>query len=217
LKQDKQMKNKILGLGWLVAGAMGVMMIASGFQATGVKAGVVDMQRILSESAAGKKVRDDMSVQVDLRQGLLQFVNTNKVVSAEQADKLKTLTLKPGATQADKDEVERIKTAIRNATKKFNDLLVKASLTDSEKIEYNTMNEQRRNADTMLGQWNQEFSGDLNTLQDEMLAGVLKKAREAVQAVGKKDAYTMIFPTTVAVYASNDITDAAIKAVDEAK
>jgi Skp family chaperone for outer membrane proteins len=217
LKQDKQMKNKILGLGWLVAGAMGVMMIASGFQATGVKAGVVDMQRILSESAAGKKVRDDMSVQVDLRQGLLQFVNTNKVVSAEQADKLKTLTLKPGATQADKDEVERIKTAIRNATKKFNDLLVKASLTDSEKIEYNTMNEQRRNADTMLGQWNQEFSGDLNTLQDEMLAGVLKKAREAVQAVGKKDAYTMIFPTSVAVYASNDITDAAIKAVDEAK
>ncbi len=211
------MKNKILGLGWLVAAAMGVTMVASGFQATGVKAGVVDMQRILSESAAGKKVRDDMSVQVDLRQGLLQFVNTNKVISAEQADKLKTLTLKPGATQADKDEVERIKTAIRNSSKKFNDLLVKASLTDAEKVEYNTMNEQRRNADNLLGQWNQEFSGDLNTMQDEMLAGVLKKAREAVQAVGKKDAYTMIFPTTVAVYASNDITDAAIKAVDEAK
>jgi len=211
------MNNKFQGLGWLVAGAMGVMMFASGFQATGVKAGVVDMQRILSESAAGKKVRDDMSVQVDLRQGLLQFVNTNKVISTDQADKLKTLTLKPGATQADKDEVERIKTAVRNSSKKFNDLLVKASLTDAEKIEYNTMNEQRRNADNMLGQWNQEFSADLNTLQDEMLAGVLKKAREAVQAVGKKDAYTMIYPTTVAVYASNDITDTAIKAVDEAK
>ncbi|MFM9872039.1 MAG: OmpH family outer membrane protein [Fimbriimonadaceae bacterium] len=210
------MKNKILGLGWLVAAAMGVMMIASGFQPADMKAGVVDMQRILSESAAGKKVRDDMSVQVDLRQGLLQFVNTNKVLTADQAEKLKTLTLKPGATQADKDEVEKIKTAIRADSKKFNDLMVKASLTDTEKVEFNTMNERRRNADTLLGQWNQEFSGDLNTLQDEMLATVLKKAREAVQGVGKKDGYSLIFPTTVAVYAANDITDAAIKAVDAA-
>jgi Skp family chaperone for outer membrane proteins len=216
MKQDEKMKNKILGLGWLVAAAMGVMMIASGFQPADMKAGVVDMQRILSESAAGKKVRDDMSVQVDLRQGLLQFVNTNKVLTADQADKLKTLTLKPGATQADKDEVEKIKTAIRADSKKFNDLMVKASLTDSEKVEFNTMNERRRNADTLLGQWNQEFSADLNTLQDEMLANVLKKAREAVQGVGKKDGYSLIFPTTVAVYAANDITDAAIKAVDAA-
>lgn len=210
------MKNKILGLGWLVAAAMGVMMIASGFQPADVKAGVVDMQRILSESAAGKKVRDDMSVQVDLRQGLLQFVNTNKVLTSDQADKLKTLTLKPGATQADKDEVEKIKTAIRAESKKFNDLMVKASLTDTEKVEFNTMNERRRNADNLLSQWNQEFSSDLNTLQDEMLAGVLKKAREAVQGVGKKEGYSLIFPTTVAVYAANDITDAAIKAVDAA-
>lgn len=209
------MKN-LSGLGWLVAGALAVTMFASGFQAGAQKTGVVDMQKILSESKSGKKVRDDMSVQVNLRQGLLEFINTNKVVTKDQADKLKELTLKASPTQADKDELERIKTAIRNETKKYENLFVKASLTDAERTEFNQLNERKRDAETLLGNWNNEFSQDLNVMQDEMLANVLKKARDAVQSVGKKEGYTVVFPTTVAIYASNDLTDAAIKAVDEA-
>ena len=209
------MKN-FSGLGWLVAGALAVTMLASGFQAGTQKTAVVDMQKILSESKAGKKVRDDMSVQVNLRQGMLEFINTNKVVTDEQAAKLKELTLKAAPTQADKDEIERIKTAIRTESKKFNDLMMKPSLTDAERAEFNQLNERRRASDALLGTWNNEFSQDLNVMQDDMLAGVLKKARDAVQAVGKKEGYTLIFPTTVAIYASNDITDTAIKAVDEA-
>lgn len=209
------MKN-FKGLGWLVAGVLALTMLASGFQAGAQKTGVVDMQKILSESKAGKKVRDDMSVQVNLRQGLLEFINTNKVVTKDQADKMKELTLKATPTQADKDELERIKTAVRNESKKFNDLMVKPSLTDTERAEFNQLNERRRDADALLGSWNNEFSQDLSGMQDEMLAGVLKKARDAVQAVGKKEGYTVIYPTTVAIYASNDLTDAAIKAVDEA-
>ena len=207
--------KKFSGLGWLVAGMMAVTLMASGFQNGAQKMGVVDMQKILSESKAGKKVRDDMTVQVNLRQGLLEFINTNKVVTRDQADKLKTLTLKANATQADKDELERIKTAVRNETKKFEGLFVKASLTDSERAEFNQLNERKREAEALLGVWNNEFSQDLNVMQDEMLANVLTKARDAVQAVGKKEGYTVVFPTTVAIYASNDLTDAAIKAVDE--
>jgi len=211
------MNKRISALGWIMAGALGITMVASGFQATGVKIGIVDMQRILADSAAGKKMRDDMSTQVNLRQGLLEFVNTNKVLTADQAGKLKDLTLKPGATQADKDALEKLKSDIRAEAKKFNDLMVKPTLTDTERTAFNDLNSRRQASDTLLNQWNQEFSNDLTNIQDEMIGNVLKKAREAVQAMGKKDGYSVVFPNTVAIYGANDLTDQAIKAVDEAK
>lgn len=194
---------------------MAITMFASGFQAGQNKMAVVDMQRILSDSKAGKKVRDDMTVQVNLRQGLLEFVNLNKVITPEQATKLESLTLKESPSQADKDELEKLKAEIRNESKKFESLMQKPSLSDAERAEFNKLADLRRSSDALLNDWNQKFSQQLTNMQDDMLANVLKKARDAAQAVGKKDGYTVIFPTTVAVYASNDITDAAIKAVDE--
>lgn len=209
------MNQKLSGLGWLVAGVIAMTMLASGFQTGQTKMAVVDMQRILSESKAGKKVRDDMSIQVNLRQGLLEFVNLNKVVTPEQANKLETLTLKDNPTQADKDELESLKATIRSESKKFESLMQKPSLSDTERAEFNKLADLRRGSDALLNDWNQKFSQQLSNMQDDMLAAVLKKARDAVQGVGKKDGYTVVFPTTVAVYASNDVTDAAIKAVDE--
>lgn len=211
------MKKRISVLGWVVAGALGITMLASGFQAGTTKIGVVDMQRILADSAAGKKMRDDMSTQVNLRQGLLEFVNTNKVLTNDQAARLKDLTLKAGATQADKDALEKLKSDIRAEAKKFNDLMVKPTLTDTERTSFNELNSRRQASDGLLTQWNQEFSNDLTNLQDEMIGNVLKKARDTIQAMGKKDGYSVVFPTTVAIYGANDLTDAAIKAVDEAK
>jgi len=211
------MNKRISVLGWVVAGALGITMLASGFQAGATKIGVVDMQRILADSAAGKKMRDDMSTQVNLRQGLLEFVNTNKVLTNDQAARLKDLTLKAGATQADKDALEKLKSDIRAEAKKFNDLMVKPTLTDTERTSFNELNSRRQASDGLLTQWNQEFSNDLTNLQDEMIGNVLKKARDTIQAMGKKDGYSVVFPTTVAIYGANDLTDAAIKAVDEAK
>jgi Skp family chaperone for outer membrane proteins len=208
------MKRDLMKIGAAVVATAVLTFAISGFQANGSKMAVVDMQRILGESKAGKKIQDDMNIQINLRQGLLEFVNTNKIVTDEQAAKLKDLTLKANATQADKDELERIKTAVRAESKKFNDLMVKQTLTDAERTQFQTLNDRRRASDALLSKWNDEFSQDLSTMRDDMLSNVLKKARDAVQDVGKKEGYTLIFPTTVAVYAANDITDAAIKAVD---
>ncbi|ARU42126.1 hypothetical protein CCB80_13640 [Armatimonadetes bacterium Uphvl-Ar1] len=209
------MNNKLNKLGWVAAGALAVTMMFSGFQANGSKMATVDMQRILDESRAGKKVFDDLTNEVNLRQGLLEFLNTNKIVTADQANQLRTLTLKPAATQADKDAAEKLKSDIRAENKKFNDLMVKATLTDAERASFNEMNSRRQNTDNLLQQWSNEFSQDITNMREDKLASVLQKSRAAVTAVGKKEGYTIIFPTTVAVYAANDITDAAIKAVDE--
>lgn len=210
------MTNKLNHLGFVAAGALAVTMMFSGFQANGSKMATVDMQRILDESRAGKKVFDELSNDVQSRQGLLEFINTNKVITRDQATKLRTLTLKPGATQADKDEAEKVKAAVRAEAKRFNDLMVKATLTDAERTSFNEMNARRRDSDEILQAWSNEFSEEITNLRESKLASVLEKSRTAVSNVGKKDGYSVIFPTTVAVYAANDITDAAIKAVDEA-
>ncbi len=211
------MKKNFSVIGWVVAGVLGATMLASGFQNAGTKIGIVDMQRILAESAAGKKMRDDMTTQVNLRQGLLEFVNTNKVLTQEQADQLKDLTLKTPSTQADRDALDRLKATIRAEKKKFDDLMVKPTLTEAERTEFEQLSRRRDNTDGLLNRWNNEFSQDLSEMQDLMLGEVLKKARDQVQALAKKEGYSVVFPNTVAIYGANDLTEEAIKAVDAAK
>lgn len=211
------MKKNFSLIGWVVAGVLGATMLASGFQAAGTKIGIVDMQRILAESAVGKKMRDDMTTQVNLRQGLLEFLNTNKVLTQEQADQLKELTLKTPSTQADKDALDKLKATIRAEKKKFDDLMVKPTLTEAERTEFEQLSRRRDNTDGLLNRWNSEFSQDLSEMQDTMLGEVLKKARDQVQALAKKEGYSVVFPNTVAIYGANDLTDEAIKAVDAAK
>jgi Skp family chaperone for outer membrane proteins len=203
--------------GWLVAGALVLGMAVSGFQPAQAKFGTVDMQKILSDSATGKKIRDDMQTEFNLRQGLLEFVDTHKVLSMDQAGKLRDLTLKANPTDAEKSELQKVKDAIIADGKQYNALMVKQNITEAERTQLSEFNNRRNNIQQLLQQWNQEFSQELSELQDQKIDDVLRKARDQVQALGKKDGYSVVFPSNVAVYGANDLTDAAIKAVDAAR
>jgi Skp family chaperone for outer membrane proteins len=61
--------------------------------------------------------------------------------------------------------------------------------------------------DNMLGTSMQQRA---NAKQQE----VLDKARAAVQKVGKRDGFTMVFENQVAVYGATDLTNEALKTMD---
>lgn len=200
--------------GWLVAAVLGTLLLTGGFQNTGTKIGVVDMNRVLQDSNSGKKAREDVQTQFNLRQGLLEFVNTQKVLTVDQANRLKELTLKPNPTEGDRQALEQLKASIQADARRFNDLMVKPNPTETDRQALTEFNQRRNNSDAILRAWNEEFSNDLTNLQDDMFASVLTRARQAVLDHGRREGFSVVFPSNVAIYGANDVTEAIVKAVD---
>lgn len=200
--------------GWLVAAFLGTLLLTGGFQNTGTKIGVVDMNRVLQDSNSGKKAREDVQTQFNLRQGLLEFVNTQKVLTVDQANRLKELTLKPNPTEGDRQALEQLKASIQADARRFNDLMVKPNPTETDRQALTEFNQRRNNSDAILRAWNEEFSNDLTNLQDDMFASVLTRARQAVLDHGRREGFSVVFPSNVAIYGANDVTEAIVKAVD---
>ena len=197
----------------VIVGAV-ALFAATGLQTGAAKFGVVDMQRMLAESASGKAVQGQLQTELNTRQGVLEFINTNRVLTMDQATKLRDLSVKPVPTEADKTELDKLKDAIKAESKTFNDLMMKSNPTDTERAKITELQGRKQAMDAILQQWHQEMMDELNAIEAVKMGELGKKAKDVIQALGKKDGYSVVFPSNVAVYSANDITDAAIKALD---
>lgn len=209
------MKTNIVShAGWLIAAALGTLMLAGGFQDGAAKFGVVDMSKIMNDSADGKKLKDELQTQFNVRQGLLEFIAANPTITPEQATKLRDLSIKPNATAADKAEIENIKKQVVADTKRFESLGQKATLSEAERADLEDLGARRRNAGNLVSRWQQEFSQEISNVETDRQGALVDKVKVAVNSVAKKQGYTVVFQSNVAVYGANDLTAEAIKAVD---
>lgn len=204
-------------LGWVVAGVFAAVAVVSGFQGAVDKQGTVDLNRVIRDSKMGKENEKTLSNALTVRKDLLTFLDTYRVVTTEQAQKLRDLTLKPTATEADKTEVQTLKKAIIASDAKRNELTQKTSLTEQERLQLQDYNNRLETAKGIAAQWNEDFQKELDGLEADVRNKTVTAAKDTVQAVGKAQGYSIVFESTVAPYSANDITDASIKALDEKK
>jgi Skp family chaperone for outer membrane proteins len=202
-------------LGWLAAAALAGVLVFSGFQSAQEKSAVVDMNRVIADSKLGKKNRADFDTMVVSREELLKYLDANRLATQEQAGKLRAFALKGAPlTEAERREDERIKGEIAAAMKAFGDLNQKQSPTDQERIQLQDFNQRTRTMGLTLNNWNQEFTEELSRKQAENRRTEIEKAREALSAVSKKGAYSVVFEMQVAPFGANDLTADAIKELD---
>ena len=90
-------------LGWLVAVAIVGVAAVTGFQGAAEKMGTVDLNKCIQQSQLGQTNTAQLNAAVNARKGLVDFVRTYKVLTAEQAQKIRDLTLK--ATPTDPEDV----------------------------------------------------------------------------------------------------------------
>ena len=69
----------------------------------------------------------------------------------------------------------------------------------------------------LLQEWQKEFQQELEQLDSKVGQDLEKNVRDAIQEVGKKQGYSVVYASTVAPYAANDITDEVVKAVNKTK
>lgn len=204
-------------LGWVVAAAVVFLGTALGFQDKAEKIGVVDMNRVISDSELGKKNQTTLQTALAARQDLLEFIKTYKVLTTDQANKLRELSLKPVVSEADKAEINRIRKEVIDADTKRNQLLQKSNPTDADRLALQDYNNRAQTMNEVYMRWSEEFQGDLDNLESQIRTDTVAKAKQIVKDVSKSQGYSVVFEASYAPYGANDLTDAGIKALNAAK
>ena len=205
---------RLLQLGWVVAGALGILMVAGGFQSPADKVAVVDIPKMVDQSDFGK---GNQATRLDMRtarEQVLQFIDTNRVLTLEQAQKLRDLGLKTAPTAEEKAQLETVKADIIAANKKWQELSTRASLTPEERT---LIEEYARRSQTMADtekRWFQEFSNEMETWDNKQNVAALEKARAAISVAAKAQGFGLVFEVSVAPYGANDLTAAALQAMN---
>ncbi len=208
---------RFLQLGWVIAAAFIAVSVAGGFQAPTEKIGVVDISKVVEQSDYGKANQDTFSKMKTARESLLEFIDTNRVVTNEQAQRIRDLSLKPNLTKEEQAELERIKADIVASNKRSQELLTKPNMTPEER---SLVEEYARRSQTMndlASRWYREFTADMQAWADKQKLDSIEKARGAIQEVAKEQGYTVVFEVGVAPYGANDLSDATLKALNAKK
>ena len=151
-----------------------------------------------------------------VRSDILNFVRENPCLTNEQANDLLTLSLKENLTAAEKTKLEATKTAVRDAAKQLQTLVTKADKTDQEKELLTDLNGRLQIAQSVLGQWNEVFNNDMDSLGSTLREEAIAQVRAKIGEVAKRQGFTMVFESSVLVYSSTDLTPEVVKAVNAA-
>ncbi|CAN5466392.1 hypothetical protein BH11ARM1_BH11ARM1_01510 [soil metagenome] len=212
------MRNiRFLQLGWVIAAAFIAVTVTGGFQATAVKIGVVDISHVVEASDYGKGNQDTFAKMKAARETLLEFIDTNRVLTNEQAARIKELWLKPTPTKEETAELESKKAEVIAAAKKSTELATKPSMTAEERT---LVEDYARRSQTMADvaqRWFREFTNDMQSWADKQKSDSLAKARAAIQEVAKAEGYTVVLEVGIAPYGANDISDAVLVKMNEKK
>jgi len=209
------MNQKFGQAGWLVAAGLAGVLFGGGFQGGATKEGVVDIVRLGQESKVGQRNSEALRTAFLARNGLMEFAATQLVLTTEQANKLRTLSLKDPITEAEKADLEKLKEEIKASAKNFNDLNQKANPTDADRAMLQDYNNRVQTMRRMLEAWNTEFTEELNRLEGSLRQQTITTAKEVVRDLGKKQGFTIVFESQIAPYGANDLTEAALKALNE--
>lgn len=191
---------------------------AIGFQDATNKLGIVDISKVVEDSDFGKSNQASFNQMKTAREGVLEFMDTYRVLTVEQATRFRDLSIKPTPTAEEKAELDRIKADVIAADRKNKELSVKTTgLTAEDRALIEEYSKRSNNIEMMAGRWLREFTNELQTWADRQKVTSLERARAAVQEVAKAGGFTLVFEVGIAPYGANDLTDAALKAMNAKK
>jgi len=208
---------KFQQIGWVVAGVLAGVMLGSGFQAKSDKFGVVDLGDVFSQSNFAKSQTETLKSMGQVRQDLIQFANTYPVLSQEQAQRFKELSLKPQLTAAEKTELEKIKNDAMAQDKKFKDKQLVPKPTPEDIAYLREMSDRQQAMGKTLDRWSREFSDEFQSVQEKLRSDTLDRVKAAVKEVGSKQGFSIVFSQDAAPYAANSITADALSAMNAKK
>ncbi|MCW5937286.1 MAG: OmpH family outer membrane protein [Fimbriimonadaceae bacterium] len=214
------MKNQTFTLvsGWVTAAVLAGIFLGSGFQSSQEKTAVIDLEKVVFESEEGKLNAQRLDQAVASRQGVLDFMRTHRVATAEQARSFKDLSLKTDIAANEKTQLDRIKGDIQSASRDFDALNQKQDPTEEDRNRLRAYNSQFQSTTALLDEWSNQFQQELQTMRDQMITDSGKRANDILKKIAASEGYTVVLASPrTALYGANDLTEKVTKALDAKK
>src|ERR1700722_2827632 len=120
---------RFLQLGWVLFASTAAIALAGGFQGPTVKLGAVDFAKVIEASDYGKANQDTFTKMKGAREGILQFIDNNRVLTIDQATRIRDLSLKPERTKEEDAKLESLKADVVAQSKKWQALATKSDMS----------------------------------------------------------------------------------------
>jgi len=204
-------------MGWVLAAGIAGMMAGSGFQGKTDKYGVVDLAEVFTASEYAKAQTEALRSLSAQRQDILQFANTYPVFSAEQAQRFRELSVKAQPTAAEKAELDKLKNDVIAQDKRFKDDQLKANPGPEVVARLKEYSDRTQTMIKTLDRWAREFGDELMSQQEKLRSDTLQRVKTAVQEVGQKQGYSIVYVQDIVPYGANNITNDSLKAMNSKK
>ena len=205
---DRSKHSKAALAGWLVAAGLLGIVVGGGFNSAEEKFGVVNLRKVIFDSKLNQEMTDRVEAARLARVSILEFMNTNQVLTEEQATRIRELELKDDRTDEEKTELENVQQAVIAAAKDFDRISEIQAPTEDERLLYQDYTQRRNTTRGLLQAWTEEFERDFAALRDQATQDAIDLAQVAATAVASKEGYTTVFSATAVIYAANDLTEA---------
>ena len=163
-----------------------------------------------SRAKAKNMVEDEKNLKND-REVVMSFLQQFPIIKKEEAEKFKNLSIKPVKTDAEKTELEKLKTAAADTVKKFKELELKSSPTQDELKQLDEYRNRKNEMDDYLQGLFKTFQAELVAIHDKNQSIIYEAFRAGVNEIGKKQAFTLVLDKNIAPFGANDITDDVTK------
>jgi Skp family chaperone for outer membrane proteins len=203
---NTQTGNKTGLAGWLIAAVLAGTMLGSGFQDNKEKFGVVDLRKVIVESKIKKETEDKVEAARKARIAVLTFIRDHRVITEEQATRIRTLELKDVKTDAEQTELANIRTAVENAGKEYERLNGLPNPTEPERQQLMSLSRTFQNSAEILAQYQNDFENEFGMARENASQEAIDRASQAAAVVAKSKGFTVLFSSSAVVYAANDIT-----------
>lgn len=201
--------------GWLAAGLLLITLMASGFQSAQEKVASVDITEVLQKSKLGRESNEKLRSAYQQRSDVITFIMDNPVLTAEQAQTLRNLSLKENVTAQEKQQLEAVKVEIRTAANQRASLASKAGRTAEEDALLNSLNQRVQTAGVVMEQFQQQFSEDMDRIESDLRNEAIGRVKTTTRDIARRNGFTQVFEAQVMIFAANDLTEQVIRAVDQ--
>ena len=206
---DRSKHSRAALAGWLVAAGLLGTVVGTGFQSADEKFGVVDLRNVIFNSKVNQEMSDRVESARQTRLTILQFMDTQLVLTEEQARRIREIELNEDKTDGDKTELESLQQAVIAAAKQFDEDNTNPSPSETVRLRLQDYHQRRDTTQGLLQAWTQEFDRELAALLVQAEREAVDRAQVAAAAVAKREGYTIVFSSEAVAYAANDITEAA--------
>jgi Skp family chaperone for outer membrane proteins len=197
-------------LGWL-------LMIGCALTAHAQAFGVVDLERVMTESTYVKANRERLQAMEARYRSVFQTLQENLILTNEERQELTNLLMAENLTDEQRTRVEQLTQTARQRSEELQQLRQKPQPTETEKAALERFTQMEAVGREALQSLAQQLSQQLEQQVQQVSKQVDATVRETVAQVAKEKKLALVFSAGAILYAENDITDEVIKRLNERK